>query len=41
MMVMLSICMKEMNRYVSMFPEVWFIDCTASEFVHSVLHYLK
>jgi hypothetical protein len=37
MMVMLSIRTKEMNRYVSMFPEVWFINCTADEFVHSVL----
>jgi hypothetical protein len=41
MMVMLSICTKDMNRYVSMFPEVWFIDCTAGEFVHSVLHHLN
>ncbi len=40
-MVMLSICTKEMNRYVSMFPEVWFIDCIAGEFIHNVLHYLK
>jgi hypothetical protein len=24
-----------------MFPEVWFIDCTAGEFIDSVLHYLK
>jgi hypothetical protein len=41
MIVMLSICTKEMNRYVSMFPEVWIIDCTAGEFVHSILHHLK
>ncbi len=41
MMVMLSICTKEMNRYVSMFPEVWFIDGTAGDFVHSVLQHLK
>ena len=41
MMVMLSICTKEMNRYVSMFPEIWFIDCAAGEFVHSILHCLK
>ncbi len=40
-MVMLSICTKEMNRYVSMFPEIWFIDCAAGEFVHSILHCLK
>jgi hypothetical protein len=32
MMVMLSICTKDMNRNVSMYPEVWFIDCTAGEF---------
>jgi len=31
MMVMLSISTKDMNRYVSMYPEVWFIDCTAGE----------
>jgi hypothetical protein len=32
MVVMLSIFMNKMNRYVSMFPEVWFIDCTTGEF---------
>ena len=31
MLVMLSISTKDMNRYVSMYPEVWFIDCTAGE----------
>jgi hypothetical protein len=41
MMVMLSIFTKEMNRYVSMFPEVWFIDCTAGELIYSVLQHLK
>jgi hypothetical protein len=41
MMVMLSICTKELNRYVSIFSEVWFIDCTAGEFVHSVLQCLN
>jgi hypothetical protein len=41
MMVMLSICTKEMNRYVSMFPEVWFIDCTAGEFVHKCFTLLE
>ncbi len=40
LIVMLSIWTKEMNRYVSMFPEVWFSDCTAGEFVYSVLHRL-
>ncbi len=29
MVVMLSISMNDMNRYVAMYPEVWFIDCTA------------
>jgi hypothetical protein len=38
MMVMLSICTKDMNKYVSMFPDVWFIDCTAGELIS--LHYL-
>ena len=33
MLVMISISTKDMNRYVSMYPEVWFIDCTAGEFV--------
>jgi len=32
MLVMLSISTKDMNRFVSMHPEVWFIDCTAGEF---------
>jgi hypothetical protein len=41
MMVMLSICMKDMNRYVSMYPEVWFIDCTAGEFGHTNSFSLK
>jgi hypothetical protein len=30
MVVMLSISMNDMNRYVAMYPEVGFIDCTAS-----------
>jgi hypothetical protein len=38
MMVMLSICTKDMNKYVSMFPDVWFIDCSAGELIS--LHYL-
>jgi hypothetical protein len=38
MMVMLSICTKDMNKYVLMFPDVWFIDCTAGELIS--LHYL-
>ena len=32
-MVMLSLATKDMNRYVTMYPEVWFIDCTAGKFV--------
>jgi hypothetical protein len=30
-----------MNRYVSMYREVWFIDCTAAEFGQTNLHSLK
>ncbi len=41
MMVMLSIFMKKMNRYVSMYPEVWFIDCTAGKFGQTNLLSLK
>ena len=33
MLVMISISTKDMNRFVSMHPSVWFIDCTAGEFV--------
>ncbi len=33
MMVMLSICTKDMSRYASMYPDVWFINCTAVEFI--------
>ena len=33
MLAMISISTKDMNRFVSMYPEVWFIDCTAGEFV--------
>ena len=29
MVVMLSISTNDMNGYVAMYPEVWFIDCTA------------
>ncbi len=29
MVVMLSISTNDMNRYVAMYPEIWFIDCTA------------
>ena len=29
MLVMLSLSTSDMNRYVAMYPEVWFIDCTA------------
>ncbi len=35
MLVMLSISANDMNRYVSMYPEVWFIDCTSGESVFS------
>ena len=31
MLVMLSISTSDMNRFVSMNPEVWFIDCTSGE----------
>ncbi len=34
--VMLSILMHDMNRYVAMYPKVWFIDCTAGKFFQSV-----
>ncbi len=30
MVVMLSISTNYVNRYVAMYPKVWFIDCTAS-----------
>ncbi len=29
MVVMLSISTNDMNRYVAIYPKVWFIDCTA------------
>ena len=29
MMVFLSLATKETVRYMSMYPEVWFMDCTA------------
>ena len=35
MLVMLSISTNDMNRYVSMYPDVWFIDCTSGESVCS------
>jgi len=41
MMVMLSLATKDMNRYVAMYPEVWFIDCTAGmsiSFPHITLY---
>jgi hypothetical protein len=31
MMVMLSLSTNDMNKYIAMYPEVWFIDCTASK----------
>ncbi len=33
MLVMLSISTNDINRYVSMYPNVWFIDCTSGESV--------
>ena len=36
MMVMLSISTNDMNRYVAMYPEVWFIDCTAGMLFNSL-----
>jgi len=29
MLVFISLATKEMVRYMSMYPEVWFMDCTA------------
>ena len=29
MMVFITLATKEMVRYMSMYPEVWFMDCTA------------
>ena len=29
MMVFISLATKEIVRYMSMYPEVWFMDCTA------------
>jgi hypothetical protein len=37
MLVMLSLSTSDMNRYVAMYPEVWFIDCTAGMFIHCLL----
>ena len=37
MMVLLSLCTKDMNKYVSMFPEVWFVDCNAGMFLISIV----
>ena len=34
MLVMFSISTNDMNRYASMYPEVWFIDCTSGETVY-------
>ncbi len=31
MMLLVSIATNNMSRYVSMYPEVWFLDCTAGE----------
>jgi hypothetical protein len=40
MVVILSILMHDMNRYVTIYPEVWFIDCTAGKFFQSVWYNL-
>ncbi len=34
MMLLVSIATNNMIRYVSMYPEVWFLDCTSGEWVH-------
>jgi hypothetical protein len=31
MVLLLLIAMNDMIRYVSMYPEVWFLNCTAGE----------
>jgi hypothetical protein len=31
MMLLVSIAMNDMIRYVPMYPEVWFLDCAAGE----------
>jgi hypothetical protein len=31
MMLLVSLATKNMIRYVLMYPEVWFLDCTAGE----------
>ncbi len=40
MVVMRSVLMHDMNRYVAMYPKVWFIDCTAGKFFQSVWYNL-
>ena len=37
MMVLLSLCTKDMNKSVAMFPEVWFVDCTAGKYFEYLL----
>ena len=32
MLVFLSLATKDMVRYMSMYPEVWFMDCTAGTY---------
>jgi hypothetical protein len=39
MMIMLSLCTQDMNKYVLMFPDVWFIDCTAGELISNFFFY--
>ena len=41
MLVMLSLSTNDMNRYVAMYPEVWFVDCTAGEQCHCLIFSLS
>jgi hypothetical protein len=34
MMLLVSIATNDMIRYVSMYSEVWFLDCTVGDWVH-------
>jgi hypothetical protein len=40
MVGMLSFLVHDMNRHVAMYPEVWFIDCTAGKFFQSLWYNL-
>ena len=39
MLVMIFVSTNDMNRYVSMYPEVWFIDCTSGETAYTNSYY--